>query len=472
MQLPEAFLVKMEGLLGEEFGAFLESYGREAARGLRWNPLKAGDGAGRERFAGQMGLAPIPWAREGRYYDKDARPGRHAWHEAGAFYIQEPSAMAAAEVLDARPGEKVLDLCAAPGGKSTQIAGQLLGEGLLVSNEIHPARARILSQNVERMGIANAVVTSEDAQTLAGRFPCFFDKVMVDAPCSGEGMFRKDEQARNQWSPERVAMCAARQAGILDCAGAMLKPGGRLVYSTCTFSPEENEGSVSAFLKRNPEFFVEQAAACPQFDRGRPEWVEGGQAELARTLRIWPHHAGGEGHYLAALKKAREERDGGEKTFRKPPCVKDRQVIAAWREFCLDALTEEGMRRLGGPAQERLVLFGRQLCLIPEEMPDYAGLKVLRAGLHLGTIKKDRLEPAHGLALFLRKEEARRSQAWTGEGREMAAYLRGEALEASETPEPGGDGWTLVLADEYSAGWAKKVGNTLKNHYPRGLRRG
>lgn len=467
-ELPEAFLTKMKTLLGDEYTAFLESYGTNRTQGMRLNPLKVRDMEERQKIIERFGLKKIPWTRDGYYYSKEFKPGRHCWHDAGAYYIQEPSAMAVAEHVDAKPGDRILDLCAAPGGKTAQIAGQLLGQGLLVSNEIHPARARILSQNVERMGITNGVVANEDAKTLAGRFPCFFDRIVVDAPCSGEGMFRKDENAKNQWSLENVAMCAARQAEILDHAGAMLRPGGRLVYSTCTFSPEENEGSIAGFLERNPEFSIESPAVWDNFDRGKPQWVRSGPGELAYTVRIWPHHTDGEGHYLAVLRKSGQAADGRARKTKKPPYVKDRQVKEIWRDFCADTLTEEGTRLFCGEAEERLVLFGEQLYLIPSEMPDYAGLRILRAGLHLGAVKKKRFEPSHGLALCLKKEQVKRWQAWDAEGSKIRAYVQGETLEAPG----GGSGWVVMAADDFSIGWAKQAGGLLKNHYPKGLRHG
>ena len=267
------FEERMRVLLGDEYPAFAASYDKERVQGLRFNSLKFPDGrqdavgSGKDREVGKSGengedketweeagaaeaaervrqetgftLERIPWVKEGYYYSGDNRPGKHPYHEAGLYYIQEPSAMAVVELLDPRPGERVLDLCAAPGGKSSHIASRMNGIGFLLSNEIHPARARILSQNMERMGVQNAVVSNEDAQSLAGTFDHFFHKIVVDAPCSGEGMFRKDEEARSQWSEEHVKMCAARQGEILDHAAAMLAPGGRMVYSTCTFAPEE-----------------------------------------------------------------------------------------------------------------------------------------------------------------------------------------------------------------------------------------
>lgn len=258
MMLPEAFQEKMKELLGGEYGDFVKSYEKERVQGLRFNQLKVNTDEIPDGMRSEFQLKKIPWVKEGYYYQGQSRPGKHVWHEAGVYYIQEPSAMAVVELLDPKPGDMVLDLCAAPGGKSTHIASRMKGEGLLISNEIHPARVKILSQNVERMGIANAVVTNENSRKLTDYFPEFFDKIVVDAPCSGEGMFRKDEGARDEWSPANVRLCADRQAEILDNAAVMLKGGGRLVYSTCTFSPEENEGSIQAFLERHPEFFVEQ----------------------------------------------------------------------------------------------------------------------------------------------------------------------------------------------------------------------
>lgn len=472
-ELPEEFLVRMRRLLGEEYEEFLKSYDRENAQGLRLNPLKVTRREEIGKLTEEFGLKKVPWAREGYYFDADVRPGKHPYHDAGVFYIQEPSAMAAVELLEPVPGEKILDLCAAPGGKTTHIAGRLSGRGLLVSNEIHPARAKILSQNVERLGVANAVVTNEEAGSLARRFPCFFDRILVDAPCSGEGMFRKDQEARDQWSQENVSMCAGRQGEILDQAAKMLRPGGRLVYSTCTFAPEENEGSVSGFLRRHPDFSVEKREGLPGLDRGRPEWIEDGQKELAYTFRVWPHKSEGEGHYLAVLRKAGEghTQDGASLSRRKPKLpsyVKDKQVLRLWRAFAEDTLTGEGLEAFDRDAESRLVLFGEQLYLIPGEMPDYQGLRVLRAGLQLGTVKKNRFEPSHSLALYLKKGQVKRWESREALGAEMKAYLRGETLKTDKGRE---DGWVLMLAGEYSVGWAKEVGEILKNHYPKGLRR-
>ena len=263
--LPEGFILRMQSLLGKEYAAFSASFDRPLCTGLRLNPLKTGFTGDLSRFS----LSPVPWCPTGYVYDAASRPSLSPYHAAGLYYLQEPSAMAPAELLDPQPGERVLDLCAAPGGKSTQLAGKLQGRGLLVCNEINAKRAKILAGNIERLGIANALVLNEHPKKLEARFEGYFDKILVDAPCSGEGMFRKEEAAVTDWTEDTNAICANRQSEILASAAKMLRPGGRLVYSTCTFSPVENEGVISDFLWRNPDFSVENRPA-PDFSPGRP----------------------------------------------------------------------------------------------------------------------------------------------------------------------------------------------------------
>lgn len=469
MDLPIAFQDKMKLLLKDEYEAFAQSYEKERVQGLRFNTLKAGI----ENVSAEAGklfqLKKIPWVKEGYYYGQEDRPGKHPYHEAGVYYIQEPSAMAVVELLDPKPGDRVLDLCAAPGGKTTHIGERLGGTGFLLSNEIHPARAKILSQNVERMGMTNAVVTNEDSEKLSRVFPSFFDKIVVDAPCSGEGMFRKDEDARSQWSPDHVIMCADRQSGILHHAALMLKPGGRLVYSTCTFSPEENEGTIQKFLDSHPEFSIEQMDGYKGFEPGQPRWTDGGSALLSKTFRIWPHKLEGEGHYLAVLKKS-DQSDFFCKKFTNPAYIRDKITLKEYQTFCREALTDPSFAD-----RKEVVLFGDQLYLIPPEMPEFKGLKVVRPGLHMGTLKKNRFEPSHALALSLSKNQANQWYSLDSNSEAMTQYLRGEVLRTDETRpsclDASSKGWVLMLADEYSIGWAKLVGNTLKNHYPKGLRR-
>ena len=370
--LPQEFLDRMKNQLQEEYSAYLSSIERPRAVALRFNPLKG------EKPHLAFVKEQVAWEPMGYYYDPDARPGLHPYHEAGVYYLQEASAMSAVALLDPQPGERVCDLCAAPGGKSTQIAARMAGKGFLLCNEYNEKRAKILSRNIERMGVANALVTNEHPETLAKKMSGFFDRVLIDAPCSGEGMFRKEEAAVTDWSLETVQQCARRQAAILDSGAQLVRPGGRLVYSTCTFAPEENEQAIAAFLQRNPSFVREDVAA-PWFT----------QTDVG-TFRLWPHKLLGEGHFVAVLRKCAEETEeikipAGEK------------LPKLWCDFAqsLDIVLDEG----------KAVSFGQSLYWASLDMPDLKGLRVLRPGLELGQIKKDRFEPAHALALWLKEAE-------------------------------------------------------------------
>ncbi len=428
--LPEAFLNRMKNQLGTEYPAFLESLERPRAVALRFNPLKG------EKpqlpFVGDS----VPWEPMGYYYDPQSRPGLHPYHEAGVYYLQEASAMAPVALLDPQPGERICDLCAAPGGKSTQIAGRLAGEGFLLCNEINPKRAKILSRNIERLGVGNALVTNEHPQRLADRLSGYFDRVLIDAPCSGEGMFRKEEAAVTDWSEETVQMCARRQLEILRSGAELVRPGGRLVYSTCTFAPEENEQAIAAFLQEHPDFVPEQVSA-PWFTAG-----ENG------TFRMWPHKLLGEGHFAAVLRKTGDcDTDAPQRPAQKLP--------KEWTEFAqkLDIRLPAGVA----------VAFGQSLYWAPVSMPDIGGLKVMRPGLELGEVKKGRFEPAHALALWLRN--AVTEMDIPVDSSQIAAYMHGETIPAEVT------GWCLVKTGGYTIGWGKGDGKVLKNHYPKGLRR-
>ena len=440
--LPQGFLDRLQLQLGEEYPQYLESLERPRAVALRFNPLKTGDFP-QLPFVGE----PVPWAEYGYYYDPQARPGLHVWHEAGLYYLQEASAMAPVELLDPQPGELVCDLCAAPGGKSTQIAAKLMGRGLLVCNEINPKRARILSRNIERIGVANALVLNHHPSDLERHFAGAFDKILVDAPCSGEGMFRKEEAAVTDWSPETVEMCARRQQEILSTAARLLRPGGRLVYSTCTFAPAEDEGAISAFLHSHPEFSIEQVEA-PALSKGSDALVEDPVPGLEHTFRLWPHHQYGEGHYAAVLRKAGEEGSSLVPS-------KLEKTPKEWDSFA----KELGIRLPAG----KPIQFGSSLFWAPEELPELKGLKVLRPGLELGECRKGRFEPAHALALWLK--ECGCVQDYPADAKEMADYLHGQVVPS------GKKGWCLVTAGGCSIGWGKGDGRVLKNHYPKGLRR-
>lgn len=475
-QLPEDFLHRMQEMMGEEYESFLEGYQGIRYSAYRINPLKTEKEAFLTLTAELQDFASqgeVPWENNGFYYDREVSfPGKHPFHEAGLYYIQEPSAMAPVPFLQAQPGERVLDLCAAPGGKSTQIASCLGGEGLLVANEIHPQRAKILSENVERLGIVNCLVTNESPDKLAMNFPGFFDKILVDAPCSGEGMFRKNENAGEEWSLENVALCAQRQAEILDCAAEMLKKGGRLVYSTCTFAPSENEEGICAFLERHPEFTAERIPTelLPKglvYGKHYEGAHKGEQDDrLQACLRIWPHMAHGEGHFLAVLHKDGDEMGeiAPKNGFVKGKAWKEYKELA---EFVEETFTPEGRERLG---KGKVIAFGEQLYLCPEEMPSLQKLKVLRPGLHLGTMKKNRFEPSHALALALRPMDCKYSFAVQLENGECKSYLEGMTLQPQNSGEMP-KGWYLVTVGGYSIGFAKMAGGILKNHYPKGLRK-
>ena len=428
--LPQEFLNRIEKQLGEEFPAFLESLERPRAVALRFNPLKGE--IPQLPFVG----APVPWEPMGYYYDPDARPGLHPYHEAGVYYLQEASAMSAVALLDPQPGEKICDLCAAPGGKTTQIAGRMKGEGFLLCNEINPKRAKILGRNIERMGVANALVTNEHPQNLADKYAGFFDRVLIDAPCSGEGMFRKEEAAVTDWSQETVEMCARRQAEILHSGAKLLKSGGRLVYSTCTFAPEENELTIEAFLENHPEFVRESVEA--------PWFTPAGEG----AFRLWPHKLLGEGHFAAVLRKT-----GGEDADVEP--VIGAKLPKEWENFAKEL-------KIQLPAGKAL-LFGSSLYWVPEEMPDIRRIKVVRPGLELGECKKNRFEPAHALALWLKK--CGNIQNFPAESKEIRAFMEGQVIPGQVR------GWCLITADGYSLGWGKGDGTAIKNHYPKGLRR-
>ena len=428
--LPQAFLNRMQHQLGAEFPAFLQSLERPRAVALRFNPRKSPTPM--LPFVG----APVPWESSGYYYDPTARPGLHPYHEAGVYYLQEASAMAPVSLLDPQPGERICDLCAAPGGKSTQIAGRLGDTGFLLCNEFVPKRAKILRSNIERMGISNALVTNETPQVLASRLPGFFHRVLVDAPCSGEGMFRKEEAAITDWSEETVAMCAQRQQEILSSAAHLVRAGGRLVYSTCTFAPEENEQAIALFLETHPDFSVEEVYA-PWFSRG----ADG-------TFRLWPHKLLGEGHFVAVLQKTGD-------TPVPSVCAKAAALPSEWVSFA----KELGISLPPG----KPVFFGDTLYWAPVDTPDIAKLKVLSPGLELGEIRKGRFIPAHALALWC--QTAASVQSYPADSPELAAYLHGETVPSAQ------HGWCLVLADTYPIGWGKGDGTVLKNHYPKGLRR-
>ncbi len=444
-ELPAAFLARMREDLGEPAcDAFLDACHGTPVHSLLINTAR---GANREALPFPVSEEPVPWEPRGYYYEEtaDPKPGKHPLHEAGAYYIQEASAMAPVRLLldeDHAP-HRILDLCAAPGGKTVQLSLLAGDESLLISNEIHPARAGILSQNVERMGRRNTVVMNHSPGDLAARFPAFFDRILVDAPCSGEGMFRRHPEAVAEWSEEAVAHCAARQADILDHAADMLLPGGRLVYSTCTFAPAEDEEQVTAFLGRHPDF------------------------SLLTQQKLLPHEIRGEGHYCALL-----VREGGA-PFVMPAARIDTPPDAALiraTEAMLDALLKD--RSCIGYDPARLLRFGEQIWLVPAGAPSFRGLHILRPGLQLAEIRKERdgfrLSPAHALSHALMPDEVRFSLELSDP--DALSYLTGQTFSAAGPGLSADVRDVLICCRGFSLGWAGYAAGQFKNHYPKGLR--
>ena len=447
MQLPEKFKERMKELLQDEYEDFLASYEKKREYGLRFNTLKDINQELTEMVKDMFGLEKIAWCDTGYYYDESARPGKHGFHEAGLYYIQEPSAMITAELAQVEPGMKVLDLCAAPGGKSTQLACKLQGEGLLISNEINTARAAILSQNIERMGVKNAIVTNESPKDMAKQLPEFFQCIVVDAPCSGEGMFKKEENAIVQWSEENVRLCAKRQEEILDCAATMLLPGGKLCYSTCTFALEENELQIEGFLERHPEFI------------------------LLEHHRIWPHKQRGEGHFAALLQKEGDcgfpEKLSGaiKKENIKGRNVFDKQQDKLFWEFLRENFSSDFVKGIE-ERKEDFLLFGDKVFLLPQQSPNLKGMKVVRPGLQIGTFKKNRFEPAHSLSHALSVKDFQRVINLKKEEEQVTKYLKGESMDHVKVEK----GWCLVCVEGIPLGFGKVSNGICKNHYPKGLR--
>lgn len=430
--LPTAFMERMKKQLPEnEWEAFFAVYEKKPVKGMRLNPLKGGRVAlsALLPFLGE----PIPWEENGFYTDEE-RLGNSPFHDAGIFYSQEPSAMCAAPLLEVKEGERVLDLCSAPGGKGTQLACQMQGKGIILLNEPVSSRAKILSQNVERMGIKNAVVISELPENLSVKFAGYFDKILVDAPCSGEGMFRKNAQeALAEWSEENVRMCAERQARILDEATKMLKVGGRLVYSTCTFSEEEDEGQVCVYLQNHPEM------------------------RLIKQEKLYPHLIKGEGHFASLFEKIASvaEWDSRIKEAKRSITQTSEKAYRAFEKTFFHHKFAERLYEHNG------VLYN-----LPDGVFDWNGLQVLRVGVRLGEVKNGRFEPSHSLAMCVSKGECCNALDLALDDERLEKYLRGETLEADVA-----NGWCIVCVAGYPLGLGKAVNGVVKNHLPKGLRR-
>lgn len=424
MNLPEKFCERMKKDLGNEYEDFIASYEEEPYIALRVNTLKLS--ADEFRKTAPWCGEGVDWCSEGFYYE--GKKGNHPSSIAGLFYSQEPSAMIAAELADIKRGEKVLDLCAAPGGKSTQIASKLQGEGLLVSNEINATRAKILCENIERMGIKNALVTNMHPEKLEKCFEGFFDKIVVDAPCSGEGMFRKDTEAILQWSIEHTNACAQRQLSILDSAYKMLRTGGRLVYSTCTFARVENEEVAQKFAEKYDDI------------------------KLVKMHRLMPHIVKGEGHFSALFEKCGEE---SPRRYESVVCAK-KELVQIYRAF--------EKENLNTVLEGSFVSFGDYLYLLPREMISLDKIKCVRPGLMLGEIRKGRFIPSHHLCMALRCGDFKRTIALTDD--EISSYVKGETIRLESENGYG----AMLYSGKFPIGWYKYSDGCAKNHYPKNLR--
>lgn len=467
MVLPESFTERMKSMLGSEYSAFIASFDKEKTSGLRINTLKLNS---QNTSCLPFKLDKIPWTDEGFYYNEESKPGRNPLHDAGAYYIQEPSAMMVANLLAPDKGERICDLCAAPGGKSTHIAGMLSGTGLLVSNEISTQRARILSQNIERFGICNAIICNETPERMAKHFPQYFDKILVDAPCSGEGMFRKDSTAIEEWSLENVQMCAKRQKIILSCADAMLKPNGIMVYSTCTFAPAEDEEMLIWFLREYGGYKAEawQHEGVTGFDTGRESFVSESFGELSErekealscAVRLWPHKVKGEGHFAVRLRKPKtsiKNIDNTVKTNKIKNCSISRKELKELQNFAEEIFINSNIEKY----VKRLRFFGDNLFLVPEQVN---GIKIIRAGLHVAVKKKGRFEPAHALCKAVKPEDVK--QYHDCDYDTALKFLHGEVIRCASDFK----GWVLIGYKGFGLGWGKAQNGIAKNHYPKGLR--
>ena len=466
--LPKAFLREMEDLLGDEYQAFLDSYRDEKTSAIRVNTLKLPIESFKDLglFNIDFERDKISWAEEGYYLSGDVNPGKNPLHDAGAYYLQEPSAMSVVGKTPIAEGDRVLDLCAAPGGKSTYILSRLNHKGLLVSNEINPSRIRALGENLERFGAVNSIITNSDSSNLLTFFKGFFDKIFIDAPCSGQGMFRKDDFAIEDWSQDKVDECVAIQRQLIRDAYQMLRAGGMIIYSTCTFTRQENEAIIEDFLGDYPD------------------------ANLLDMDRIWPHRDRGEGHFCARITKKADKqgdqeaqdsdllafdkdsnrdssRESAKKSKKKQKSKakssrKNQEYLGLYEDFATDYLIDGGLRKLLEPG---LVVKEERLHYQPLDY-DLRGLKVLRSGLFVGEFKKNRFEPAHSLAMALKPCDVKNTIDFANDSNEIRAYLRGESIGTGQSR-----GWVLVSVEGVSLGWGKESNGILKNKYPKGLRR-
>lgn len=448
--LPKDFLTEIKKELEDTSDEFLATYEQPAVKSLRTNILKVSPKTLKNMIP--FDIETIPWCPDGFYFPANIRPGKHVYHAAGLYYIQEASAMAPVEALQPKPGEKILDMCAAPGGKTTQIAAKMMGEGILVANEIDAKRCKALISNLERFGVANAVVLNEQPHRFSERFTSYFDRILVDAPCSGEGMFRKDPDACEHWSIKNSEKCADLQQYILTEAAKMLKQGGRLVYSTCTFNRRENEYAIEKFLQSHPEFECIEVPIQKYFQNGLTP-------STSQASRLWPHLIRGEGHFVAVLQKNKTQEETTNKQEKRTKNTHIPKQISSVLDAFISETFIQPILFLG-----KMVLYGDHLYETPFDLPDLDKCKVAQPGRYLGEIRKGRFLPSHAWAMALQPNLVKQVQSYENRDQELYRFLQGETISTNFKA------WTLVTVDGYALGWGKGAGGILKNHYPKWLR--
>ena len=522
MNLPEAYQKKIQSLLGDDYDNYEDSFAHHCGQTLRVNQLKMMPAEFFRRFPlchndkklrqqdmendskAYIKWKNVPWCENGFYYEGEDRLSLHPYYFAGAYYIQEPSAMAPASFLPVVPGDRVLDLCAAPGGKTTALAAKLQGKGVLVANDISISRCKALLKNVEMAGVRNCMITCETPEKLADHFGSYFDKILVDAPCSGEGMFRRDPSMIKNWSPEEVERYSTIQKEILYTAASMLKPGGYLLYSTCTYSPEENEQVVESLLNSDSSFSLVELPLYEGVDQGHPEWTIDQREEIRYCRRFWNHRVEGEGQFTALLKKAESDAGGTDreqsntinhsnegfdlaklevnhsvneendymKKAKKKKSRKGKKGMGKGNQMealsgnIPDELFSFFKRFSFAVPKERIELIEERAFLLPEDLPDFTGIRVVRSGLYLGDCKKKRFEPSQALAMALIPEEYSNTLSLSLDDDRIEKYLRCETINGQAD-----DGWVLVCVDDLPLGWGKCSRGTIKNKYAAGWRK-
>lgn len=453
IQLPETFTASMKDLLGDDYQAYLDSFEEPRIYGLRVNTLKWTREQCRQVYGD---FQPVPWIANGLLYPEERRMAKDPYYYAGLYYLQEPSAMTPASVLPVEPGDKVLDLCAAPGGKSTELGAKLKGQGVLMANDISNSRAKALLKNLELFGVSNICVTSETPEKLASVYPEYFDKILVDAPCSGEGMFRKDADMVKDWLEHGPAYYAPIQKEILHQAVAMLRPGGMMVYSTCTFDKREDEEQILDLLETYPEMEV---VPLPRFEGACDSFGFTG------AIRLFPHKIKGEGHFVVLLrKKAAEQEHAGKQNGKTgtrpkvPAALEKEPELKAFLEKC--GIFED---------PSRFMVREDSIYYLPEGFEPAKGIRYLRTGLLVGTLKKGRFEPSQALAMALSPDTFADCISFNREDDRVIRYLKGETISLNEGEKPR-KGWALVCVDGFALGFAKGNGMTLKNKYYPGWR--